>query len=264
MTWTPHIIVKIEDDASTPTAITALKTFETGFPEHKAYVHYIGSLPTGLNFCKQWCTDGGHTFFHHGSNVKQSQLHYEIVKGTREPVVLIRGTTVFYEDMSDYSTTKLFAADTVPSYKLSDTVINIGSIEKTVIFVAKPTQTISKLEEITSLVAAPVAAEAKNSSLWNDQSVVMCGKVYHQTSGIFNMIYNYDESLFTNFTKATAEKYDTVFGGNGLSGFEKLRNIGMDPSGFMPYYNAAMNEDWEGVKGIYDVYLDMISGSVVK
>ena len=38
----------------------------------------------------------------------------------------------------------------------------------------------------------------------------------------------------------------------------------MDPSGFMPYYNAAMNEDWEGVKGIYDVYLDMISGSVVK
>ena len=38
MTWTPHIIVKIEDDASTHTAITALKTFETGFPEHKAYV----------------------------------------------------------------------------------------------------------------------------------------------------------------------------------------------------------------------------------
>jgi hypothetical protein len=92
----------------------------------------------------------------------------------------------------------------------------------------------------------------------------MCGKVYHQTSGIFNMIYNFDESLFTNFSKVTSEKYDTVFGGNGLSGFEKLRNVGMDPSGFMPYYNAAMNEDWEGVKGIYDVYLDMISGSVVK
>ena len=38
----------------------------------------------------------------------------------------------------------------------------------------------------------------------------------------------------------------------------------MNPDPLMPFYNAAMNEDWEGVKGIYDVYLDMISGSVVK
>ncbi|BCU98363.1 MAG: hypothetical protein CM15mV21_1320 [Eurybiavirus sp.] len=37
--------------------------------------------------------------------------------------------------------------------------------------------------------------------------------------------------------------------GNGLSGFEKLRNVGLDPSGFMPYI-ISMNEDWEGVKGI--------------
>ena len=131
-------------------------------------------------------------------------------------------------------------------------------------FVSKPIQTISKLEEITSLVSAPVAAESKSSSLWNDQSVTMCGKVYHQTSGIFNMIYNYDESLFTNFSKATAAKYDTVFGGNGIATFDKLRNIGMNPDGLMPHYNAAMNEDWEGVKGIYDVYLEMIKPSVVK
>ena len=40
------------------------------------------------------------------------------------------------------------------------------------------------------------------------KAIVMDGKVYHQTSGIFNMLYNYDKSLFTNFTKKTAEKYE--------------------------------------------------------
>ena len=125
-------------------------------------------------------------------------------------------------------------------------------------------QVISKLQEITSLVSAPVAAESKNSSLWNDQSIVMDGKVYHQTSGIFNMLYQYDKHLMTNFNKGTAGKYDTVFGGNGLSLFGKLKAIGMNPDPLMPFYNAAMNEDWEGVKGIYQVYLDMISSSVLK
>ena len=264
MDWTPHIVVKVEEESSAQTAVTALKTFSTGFPEHKATVHYIGSLPSGLKFCKQWCKEGGHKFYHHVSNTKQSQLHYEIVRSSRDPVVLIRGTTVFYDDISDYSTTKLFGADTVPSWKLSKDVINLASVEKTVIFVAKPMQVISKLQEITSLVSAPVAAESKNSSLWNDQSIVMDGKVYHQTSGIFNMLYQYDKHLMTNFNKGTAGKYDTVFGGNGLSLFGKLKAIGMNPDPLMPFYNAAMNEDWEGVKGIYDVYLDMISGSVVK
>jgi hypothetical protein len=55
-----------------------------------------------------------------------------------------------------------------------------------------------------------------------------------------------------------------VFGGNGLSLFGKLKAIGMNPDPLMPFYNAAMNEDWEGVKGIYQVYLDMISSSVLK
>jgi hypothetical protein len=92
----------------------------------------------------------------------------------------------------------------------------------------------------------------------------MDGKVYHQTSGIFNMLYQYDKHLMTNFNKGTAGKYDTVFGGNGLSLFGKLKAIGMNPDPLMPFYNAAMNEDWEGVKGIYQVYLDMISSSVLK
>ena len=48
MDWLPHIVVKVEDEASTQTAITALKTFDIGFPSHKAVVHFIGNLPTAL------------------------------------------------------------------------------------------------------------------------------------------------------------------------------------------------------------------------
>ena len=51
--------------------------------------------------------------------------------------------------MSDYSTTKLFGADTLPEWNLTDKVINLKSIEKTVIFVAKPMEVIGTLNEIT-------------------------------------------------------------------------------------------------------------------
>ena len=93
----------------------------------------------------------------------------------------------------------------------------------------------------------------------------MKGKVYHQASGIFNMLFQYDKSYMTNFSSKTADKYETVFGGCSVTSTMKtLDETGHDTSNFMSYVNAAMNEDWEGVKGIYDVYLDMISGSVVK
>ena len=259
MDWSPHIIVKAEDAQSVPTSVTALKTFDTGFPDTKATVHCIGN--SALDFCKQWAAKGGHKLINHVISTKKSQLHYEIVKRTRLPVALIAGTTVFYEDMSDYSTTKLFGADVIPAFDLTDKITNIESIEKTIIFVAQPIKVIAALNEITKdVMYTPVSTEGKNSKLWNNQTVVMCGKVYKQTSGIFNMIYNYDKSYMTNFSSKTANKYETVFGGNSISSTMKMmESIGKDTSKFMPYVNAALNEDWEGVKGYRKVWIDSIS-----
>ena len=177
------------------------------------------------------------------------------------PVALIAGTTVFYEDMSDYSTTKLFGADVIPAFDLTDKITNIESIEKTIIFVAQPTKVIAALDDITKdVMYTPVSTEGKNSSVWNNQTVVMCGKVYKQTSGIFNMLYNYDKSYMTNFSKKTASKYETVFGGNSISSTMKMmESIGKDTSKFMSFINAALNEDWEGVKGYRKVWIDSIS-----
>ena len=259
MDWSPHIVVKAEDAQSVPTSVTALKTFDTGFPDTKATVHCIGN--NGLDFCKQWAAKGGHKLINHLNSFKKSQLHYEIVKRTRLPVALIAGTTVFYEDMSDYSTTKLFGADVIPAFDLTDKIINIESIEKTIIFVAQPIKVIAALDEITKdVMYKPVSTEGKNSSLWNNQTVVMCGKVYKQTSGIFNMLYNYDKSYMTNFSKKTASKYETVFGGNSISSSMKMmKSIGKDTSKFMSFINAALNEDWESVKGYREVWIDSIS-----
>tara|TARA_B100002019_G_scaffold73498_1_gene63501 strand:+ start:141 stop:920 length:780 start_codon:yes stop_codon:yes gene_type:complete len=259
MDWSPHIIVKAEDAQSVSTSVTALKTFDTGFPDTKATVHCIGN--SALDFCKQWAAKGGHKLINHVISTKKSQLQYEIVKRTRLPVALIAGTTVFYEDMSDYSTTKLFGADVIPAFDLTDKITNIESIEKTIIFVAQPIKVIAALNEITKdVMYTPVSTEGKNSKLWNNQTVVMCGKVYKQTSGIFNMIYNYDKSYMTNFSSKTANKYETVFGGNSISSTMKMmESIGKDTSKFMPYVNAALNEDWEGVKGYRKVWIDSIS-----
>ena len=259
MDWSPQIIVKAEDAQSVPTSVTALKTFDTGFPDTKATVHCIGSY--ALDFCKEWVAKGGHKLINHVISTKRSQLQYEIVKRTRLPVALIAGTTVFYEDMSDYSTTKLFGADVIPAFDLTDKIINIESIEKTIIFVAQPIKVIAALNEITKdVMYTPVSTEGKNSSVWNNQTVVMCGKVYKQTSGIFNMIYNYDKSYMTNFSSKTASKYETVFGGNSISSTMKMmESIGKDTSKFMPYVNAALNDDWEGVKGYRKVWIDSIS-----
>ena len=257
MDWSPHIIVKAEDAQSVPTAVTALKTFNTGFPNTKATVHCIGSY--ALDFCKQWAAKGGHKLINHVVTTEKSQLHYEIVKRTRLPVALIAGTTVFYEDMSDYSTTKLFGADIIPAINLTDNIINIESVEKTVIFVAQPIKVLSKLHEIMLPVTSSIATEGKNSHVWGNQTVVMCGKIYKQTSGIFNILYNYDKSYMTNFSSKTANKYETVFGGTCITkAMGKYEAAGADTSTLMPYVNAAMNEDWDGVKGYRKTVLDSI------
>ena len=257
MDWSPHIIVKAEDAQSVPTAVTALKTFNTGFPNTKATVHCIGN--NALNICKEWAAKGGHKLINHLNSFKKSQLHYEIVKRTRLPVALIAGTTVFYEDMSDYSTTKLFGADIIPAINLTDNIINIESVEKTVIFVAQPIKVLSKLHEIMLPVTSSIATEGKNSHVWGNQTVVMCGKIYKQTSGIFNILYNYDKSYMTNFSSKTANKYETVFGGTCITkAMGKYEAAGADTSTLMPYVNAAMNEDWDGVKGYRKTVLDSI------
>ena len=152
MDWSPQIIVNAEDSNSIPTSVTALKTFSTGFPDTKATVHCIGSH--GFDFVKEWVASGGHKLIHHVKSVKRSQLHYEIVKRTNLPVVLVAGTTVFYDDVSDYSTTKLFGADILPQWNLTDKVINIKSVEKTLIFVAKPIQVINALNDITKFTSS--------------------------------------------------------------------------------------------------------------
>ena len=258
MDWLPQIVVKAEDSVSLPTSVSALKTFATGFPDTKATVHCIGLK--AHDFCKQWCDEGGHTLLNYPSTVKTSQLHYQIVKRTRLPVAIIAGTTVFYDVMSDYSTTKLFGADTVPEWNLTDKIVNVESVEKTLIFVAKPVGVIATLNEITKFISASAEVEGKDSAKWGGQSIVMGGKIYRQTSGIFNMIFNYDHSHMTNFSSKTADKYETVFGGSSISStMANLEATGHDTSSYMPFINAATNEDWEGVKGYRKVFIDSIS-----
>ena len=81
---------------------------------------------------------GGHKLINHVISTKRSQLHYEIVKRTRLPVAFIAGTTVFYDDMSDYSQQNYLVLMLSLQWNLTDKVINLKSIEKTVIFVAQP------------------------------------------------------------------------------------------------------------------------------
>ena len=258
MDWSPQIVVNAQDAQSVPTSVTALKTFNIGFPDDRATVHCIGKA--ALSFVKEWALEGDHKVIEHLRSTKKSQLHYEIVKRTRLPVALIAGTTVFYDDVSDYNTTKLFGADTIPQWNLADTVVNIKSVEKTLIFVAEPLKVISTLNDITKYTSNTVATEGKNSNKWGNQSVVMDGKVYHQTSGIFNMLYNFDSKLMSNFNHKTADKYDSIFGGESISGtMQKLEALGRDTSKVMKHVNAGLNEDWEGVKGIRKDVLDMIS-----
>ena len=78
---------------------------------------------------------------------------------------------MFYDDVSDYSTTKLFGADTLPEWNLTDKIINIKSVEKTVIFVAKPIQVINALNEITKFTSSEYIREVKNSSKWGAQQL---------------------------------------------------------------------------------------------
>ena len=70
MDWIPHIVVKASTDSCAATTTTALRTFETGFPGHKAIVHYVGTNAEREAFCKKWCSDGGHKFVRYYQSIR--------------------------------------------------------------------------------------------------------------------------------------------------------------------------------------------------
>ena len=100
MDWLPHVVIKAEDDACVKTATTALRTLHIGFPDQTATVHLISQSQTIIKYVKELCAANGHKLIQYGGNVRGAQLNYKLVKNSRLPIVLIRGTVVFYEDMS--------------------------------------------------------------------------------------------------------------------------------------------------------------------
>ena len=264
MDWIPHIVVKASKDACAATTTTALKTFETGFPGHKAVVHYIGTCVEAQTFIKKWCKEGGHKLVQYLPSIRQSRIHHEILRGTRLPVVLIRGTAVFYGDMSDYSTTKLFGGAVWPRYKadkVGDKKIQVlEQVDKTVLFVAKPMQVINKVNELFQHEREDIDTNSGGYGLkkWDSQTIVMDGEIFKQASGIFNMLYQWDSSLMAKFSKKNFALYETVPCGNNYA--KKLKNEekteGGDPATILKYINAAINEDWEGIRGCMQYRID--------
>ena len=147
----------------------------------------------------------------------------------------------------------------------NDKLITLAGIEKTVVFVAQPMKLSAKVEEVTKHYQKDVAKEAKGSKKWDCQAVIIDGKMYYQESGIFNLVYQWDKSLFTNFSKKTSAKFESVFGGNNYTEMVKrLEAYGYDTDILLKYINAALNDNWKGVKGCRKAYLDMIKGLVIK
>ena len=272
MDWLPHIVVKADQDAVPSTAASALKTFSIGFPEHTATVHYVGSSAAVKSFCEKWCKEGGHKFVAYDNKIRQSRLHYAIVKSSRLPVVLIRGTAVFYGDMSEYSLpkTKVFGGfifPTVAAQPINDkkNVIRLSSVDKTIIFCSSPIKAINILNEMTKFDRPDAAAEATGAKKWDGQTIVMNGEVYQQESGFFNMIYHWDPSLFSKFNSKTFGNYETILHGNSISTVhDALGELPEQEEIVLGGINAALNEDYDKLKGIMKTSLDSLAPYVVK
>ena len=272
MDWLPHIVVKADADASPATAASALKTFDIGFPSHKATVHYVGLSPTVQKFCENWCAQGGHKFVKYDNKIRQSRLHYAIVKSSRLPVVLIRGTAVFYGDLSTYSLpkTKVFGGYIWPTYAaqpITDkkNLIRLSAVDKTIIFVGQPIKAMNVVNEITKWDRPDAAGEASGAKKWDGQTMVMNGEVYQQESGFFNMIYQWDPSVFSKFSKATFENYETILYGNSVSTVHStLEAMPKQEALVMDGINSALNEDYDSLKGIMKTSLDSLKEYVVK
>ena len=272
MDWLPHIVVKADTDAVPSTAASALKTFDIGFPSHKATVHYVGTSAAVRSFCEKWCTEGGHKFVSYTQQVRQSRLHYMICRSSRLPVVLIRGTAVFYGDMSEYSlpSTKVFGGfilPTVAAQPINDKkkVIRLSSVDKTIIFCSSPIKAINILNEMTKFDRPDTAAEATGAKKWDGQTIVMNGEVYQQESGFFNMIYHWDPSLFSKFYSKTYGNYETILHGNSVSTVhEALVDLPEQEEIVLSGINSALNENYDELKGAMKKALDSLTPYVVK
>ena len=272
MDWLPHIVVKADEDASPTTAASALKTFDKGFPEHTAVVHYVGTSPAVRTFCEKWCAEGGHKFIAYDQRIRQSRLHYAIVKSSRLPVVLIRGTAVFYADMSGYSLSKgkIFGGYIWPTYAaqpITDekNLIRLSAVDKTIIFCGEPIKAMNLVNEITKWERPDASNEASGATKWDGQTIVMNGEVYQQESGFFNMIYQWDPSVFSKFNKGTFDNYETILFGNRITKVhDELQNVPGQEAIVMGGINAALNENYDELKGIMKTSLDSLKEYVEK
>ena len=272
MDWLPHIVVKADQDSVPSTAASALKTFDIGFPSHKATVHYVGTSPAVKSFCEKWCTEGGHKFIAYSQSVRQSRLHYMICKSSRLPVVLIRGTAVFYGDMSEYSLSKgkIFGGYIWPSYAsqpITDdkSVIRLSAVDKTIIFCGEPIKAMNLVNEITKWERPDTGGEAVGVTKWDGQTIVMNGEVYQQESGFFNMIYQWDPSTFSKFNAKTFANYETILFGNAVSSVHgSLEHMPDQEELVMGGINSALNENYDDLKGSMKKGLDSLIPYVVK
>lgn len=269
MDWLPHVVIKAEHDACIKTATTALRTLHIGFPDQKATVHLISQNPAIIKYVKGLCANSGHKLIQYGSTIRGAQLNYKLVKSSRLPIVLIRGTVVFYDDMSDYNTTKVFGGDTMPCrymFKGNEKIVIMSGVEKSVIFVAQPQKLSAEIDKLTSLWSADDEAPSqRGNKKWGQQWVIKDGIAYEQESGVFNLMYHWDKSQFTNFNKKTASKYESVFAGNNYPDMvELLQKNGEGVDHIVKYINCALNDDWEGIRGARDELLDNLAETVIK
>lgn len=268
MDWQPHIVVKVEHDSAVKTATTALRTFDKGFPGKKAVVHYIGTNSQARKTIELWCAKGKHKMVTYLPSARQSQIHYSIIKNSRLPVVLIRGTAVFYDDMSSYTTTKLFAGYPLPkryTIKGDKSRINLGGMDKTVLFVAQPMKVNAKINELSEYWNVKENnPESKHTKKWDAQWAVIDGVIYQQESGVLNLLYAWDKSLAAIFSKATFDKYEGVFAGNNYPDMvEWMEKNGEDTTTIMKYVNAALSDDWDTLKGSMKAYLEDLQETLV-
>ena len=94
----------------------------------------------------------------------------------------------------------------------------------------------------------------------------MDGQIIKQASGIFNLLYHWDKTLMAKFNKKTFEDYETVPAGNNYvkkRGFEEGNSFG-EPDTLMKYINAALNEDFDALKGCMKYRVDGLKKTVVK
>ena len=137
-------------------------------------------------------------------------------------------------------------------------------IEKSVVFVAQPQKLCAEVNCLTSLWSGD-ADDPKDTQKWGQQWVVKDGIAYEQESGVFNLMYHWDKSQFTNFNKKTAAKYESVFAGDNYPDIvATLKKNGEETEHITKYIDCALNDDWDGIRGAREALLDNLKETVIK